>query len=73
MSKISIEDCTSPKQHDKNHESLMVVDFNDSATEKQREQESHTRIRLTHKEISTKIVGFINSKLKAKIFKAISK
>ena len=34
--------------------------------EKEREQESHIRIRLTHQEISTKIAGFVNSKLKAK-------
>ena len=33
---------------------------------KEREQESHTRIRLTHQEISTKIAGFVNLKLKAK-------
>ena len=54
-----------PKQQDQNDKALVVVDCNDTVTEKEREQESHTRIRLTHQEISTKIDGFVNSKLKA--------
>ena len=66
MSKINIQDCTSSKQHDQNDKALVVVDCNDTVIEKEREQESHTRIRLTHQEISTKIAGFLNSKLKAK-------
>ena len=66
MSKLNIQDCTSPKQYDQNDKALVVVDCNDAVIEKEREQESHTRIRLTHQEISTKIAGFVNSKLKAK-------
>ena len=31
-----------------------------------KEKESHTRIKLIHQEISTKIAGFVNSNLKAK-------
>ena len=64
MSKLKIQDCTSPKQHDKNDKAQVVVDCNDAVID--REQESHTRIKLTHQEISTKIAGFVNSKLKAK-------
>ena len=66
MSKLNIQDCTSSKQYDQNDKALVVVDCNDAVIEKEREQESHTRIRLTHQEISTKIAGFVNSKLKAK-------
>ena len=66
MSKLNIQDCTSPKQHDQNYKAQVVVDFNDAVIETEREQESHTRIRLTHQEISTKITGFVNSKLKAR-------
>ena len=64
ISKLSIQDCTFPKQHDQNDKARVVVDCNDAVIEKEREQESHTRIRLTHQEISTKIAGFVNSKLK---------
>ena len=42
----------------------MVVDCNDVVMDKSREQKFHIRIRLTHQEISTKITGFVNSKLK---------
>ena len=66
MSKLNIQDCTSPKQHDQNDKAQVVVDCNDAVIETEREQESHTRIRLTHQEISTKIADFVNSKLKAK-------
>ena len=66
MFKLNILDCTSPKQHDQNYNALIVVDCNDAVVEKEREQESHKRVRLTHQEISTKIAGFGNSKLKAK-------
>ena len=55
-----------PKQHDLNDKAQVVVDCNDAVIETKREQESHTRIRLTHQEISTKNAGFVNSKLKAK-------
>ena len=60
MSKLNIQDCTSPKQHDQNDKAQVVVDCNDVVIETEREQESHTRIRLTHQEISTKIAGFVN-------------
>ena len=66
MSKLNIQDCKSPKQHDQNDKALVVVDCNDAVIEKEREQESHTRIKLTYQEISTKISCFVNSKLKAK-------
>ena len=66
MSKLSIQDCTSPKQHDQNNKALVVVDCNEAVIQKERDQESYTRIRLTYQEISTKIAGFVNSKLKAK-------
>ena len=66
MSKLNIQDCTSQKQHDQNDKAQVFVDGNDAVIEKEREQESHTRIRLTHQEISTKITGFVNSKLKEK-------
>ena len=56
MSKLNIQDCTSPKQHDQNDEALVVVDSNDAVIKNEREQESHTRIRLTHQEISTKLL-----------------
>ena len=51
MSKLHIQDCTSPKQHDQNDKALVVVDCNDAVIKK--EQESYTRIILTHKKIST--------------------
>ena len=60
MPKLNIQDI-SPKQHDQNDKAQVVVDCNDAVIEKEREQESHTRIRLTHQEISTKIAGFVNS------------
>ena len=66
MSKLNIQDCTSSKQHDQNDKAQVVVDCNDAVIGKEREQESHTRIRLTHQEISTKIADFVNLKLKAK-------
>ena len=66
MSKLNIQDCTSPKQHYQNYKALVVVDCNDAVIQKEREQEYHIRIRLTYHEISSKIAGFINSKLKAK-------
>ena len=66
MFKLNIQDCTFPKQHDQNNKALVVVDCHDAVIEKEREQETHTRIRLTHQEILTKIAGFVNSKLKAK-------
>ena len=66
MSKLNIQDCTSPKLHDQNYKTLVVLDFNDAVIEYEREKESHSRIRLTLKEISTKIASFVNSKLKAK-------
>ena len=55
-----------PKQHDQNDKAQVVVDCNDAVIETEREQESHTRIRLTHQEISTKIAGFVKSKWIAK-------
>ena len=55
MSKLNIQDCTSPKQHNQNDEALIVVDSNNTDIEKMIEQESHTKIKLTHQEISTKI------------------
>ena len=66
MTKLNIQDCISQKQHDQNDKALLVVDFNDVVMGKAREQEFHTRIRLTHQEISTKMTGFVNSKLKVK-------
>ena len=66
ISKLNIQDCTSPKQHYQNYKAQVVVDCNDAAIETESEQESNTRIRLTHQEISTKNAGFVNSKLKAK-------
>ena len=66
MSKLNIQDCTSQKQHDQNDKAQVVVDCNDAVIEKEREQEFHTRISLTHQEISTKMTGFVNSKLKVK-------
>ena len=65
MFKLNILDCTSQKQHDQN-DKAQVVDCNDAVIEKEREQEFHTRISLTHQEISTKMTGFVNSKLKVK-------
>ena len=66
MSKLNIQDCTSQKQHFQNDKAQVIVDCNDAVIEKEREQEFHIRIRLTHQEISTKMTGFVNSKLKAK-------
>ena len=66
MFKLHIQDCTSLKQHDQNNKALVVVDCNDAVTEEEKKQESHTKIRLTHQEIKTKIAGFVNSKLKTK-------
>ena len=66
MSKLNIQDCTSSKLNYQNDKALVVVDWNDTVIVNEREQESHARIRLTHQEISTKIAGFVNSKLKAK-------
>ena len=37
MSKLNIQDCTSPKQHDQNYKALVVVDCNDAVIEKERE------------------------------------
>ena len=48
MSKLKIQDCTSPKQHDQNYKALVVADCNAAVIEKERELESHTRIRLTN-------------------------
>ena len=48
------------------NKTLIIVYYNDAVIEKEREQESHTIIRLTHQEISTKNGCFVNSKLKAK-------
>ena len=56
ISKLNIQDCTSPKQHDQNDKAQVVVDCNDTVIETEREQESHTRIRITHQEISTKLL-----------------
>ena len=65
MPKFNIQDCTSQKHHDQNDKTQVVVDCNDAVIKK-REQEFHTRIRLTHQEISTKMTGLVNSKLKVK-------
>ena len=70
MSKLSIQDCTSLKQHNQNDKAQVVVDCNDVVIENERLQEFHTRIRLTHQEISTKMIGFVNSKLIVKIFES---
>ena len=51
MFKLSIQDCTSSKQHIQNENALVVIDCNDAVIEAEREKESHTRIRLTHQEI----------------------
>ena len=51
MFKLSIQDCTSSKQHNQNENALVVIDCNDAVIETEREKESHTRIRLTHQEI----------------------
>ena len=40
MSKLNIQDCTSPKQHDQNDKALVVFDCNDAVIEKENEQES---------------------------------
>ena len=66
MSKLNIQDCTSQKQQDQNDKVQVVVDCNDVVIENERLQEFHTRIRLTHQEISSKMTGFVNSKLKVK-------
>ena len=66
MSKLNIQDYTSLKQHVQNDKALVVVDCNDAVTDKEKDQESHSRINLAHQEISAKIAGFVNSKLKAK-------
>ena len=49
-----------------NDKAQVVVDCNDAVIENEREQEFCTRISLTHQEISTKMTGFVNSKLKVK-------
>ena len=49
-----------------NCEVIIVVNCNDAVIEKDVEQGSHTKIKLTHQEISTKFSGFTNSKLKTK-------
>ena len=73
MTKLSIQNCTSPKQHNQNDEALIVVDCNNTDIEKMIEQESHIKIKITYQEISTKIAGFVNSKLKLKRYlKAMS-
>ena len=51
MSKLNIQDVTSPKQHGQNDEVLMVVESNHGVIEKVKEQECHTKIKLTHQEI----------------------
>ena len=66
MPKLYIQACTSQKHHDQNAKAQVVVDCNDAVIEKEREREFHTRIRLTHQKISTKMTGFVNSKLKVK-------
>ena len=49
------------------NEALIVLYCNDEVTKKVIKQESYTKIRYTHKEILTKIVDYVNSKLKAKV------
>ena len=66
MSKLNIQDCTSQKQHNQIDKAQVVVDCNDAVIDKEREQNFHTRIRLTHKKISTNMTGFESSKLKVK-------
>ena len=56
MIKLNIQNFTSPKQHSQNDEALIVVDCSNTDIEKMIEQESHTRIKLTHQEISTKLL-----------------
>ena len=57
MSKLNIQDCTSPKQHDQNDKSLVVVYYNNSVIERKKsQQESHTRIRLTQKKYQQKLL-----------------
>ena len=51
MFKLSIQDCTSSKQHNQNENALVVIDCNDAVIEAEREKESYTRIRLTLQEI----------------------
>ena len=51
MFKLSIQDCTSSKQHNQNENAIVVKDCNDAVIEDEREKESHIRIRLTHQEI----------------------
>ena len=64
MSKLYFQDCASPKQHDQNDEAQVVVDCNDAVIgKKKRVQESHTRIKLTHHEISKKNCLFCKLKL----------
>ena len=65
MSELSIQDCTSSKQHNQNDEALMVVNCNDADIDKAIEQESH--LKKINSEIDiNKIAGFVNSKLKAR-------
>ena len=52
MSKLNIQDCTFSKQNYQNDKALVVVDCNDAVIEKEREQESHAKINLTHRNIS---------------------
>ena len=66
MSKLNIQDYTYRNSMIEMIKTLLVVDCNDAVIEKEKEQESHARLRLTHQIISTKIAGFVNSKLKAK-------
>ena len=42
MSKLNIQDRTSPKQHYQNDKALMVVDCNDADIDKVVAQESHS-------------------------------
>ena len=53
LSQPNTQDSTSSKQHYQNDEALIVEYFKGAVIEK-KDQEFHTRIRLTQKEISTK-------------------
>ena len=56
MTKFSIYDYITSIKHDQNDKALIVVDRNHTVIEKEREEESHTKIKLAHQEISTKLL-----------------
>ena len=65
MSKLNIQDRTSPKQHYQNDKALMVVDCNDADIDKVIAQESHSNKTYSLANIN-KICSFCKLRIKSK-------